>query len=149
MSRESKCELTDRLRREGRFDEFKKRREELKAEGIRAKYAWYQAAVEFPPEHLTLAAESLIPWSKARRSVNAAKSDISWLLRAIDVDVPRRVGARNPALYGYLQLLRSDPVLRRDFCFHVIKMWAAKPNMFKDEASRRPQNLRPWEVGRV
>jgi len=65
MHRESKAELTDRLRREGRFEEFKQRREDLKAEGIRAKYAWYQAAVEFPPEHLTLAAESLIPWSKA------------------------------------------------------------------------------------
>ena len=48
MSRESKAELTDRLRREGRFDEFKKRREELKAEGIPANEAWYQAAVEFP-----------------------------------------------------------------------------------------------------
>jgi hypothetical protein len=30
--RESKAELTDRLRREGRWDEFKKRREELKAQ---------------------------------------------------------------------------------------------------------------------
>src|SRR3989304_6065914 len=47
--RESKAELTDRLRGEGRFEAFKKRREELKAKGTPAKQAWYEAAAEFPP----------------------------------------------------------------------------------------------------
>ena len=48
MARESKAELTDRLRREGRFEAFKKHREELKAQGVPAKEAWWQAATEFP-----------------------------------------------------------------------------------------------------
>lgn len=48
--RESKAELTDRLRREGRWEAFKKRREELKAEGVPAKEAWWQAASEFSPQ---------------------------------------------------------------------------------------------------
>jgi hypothetical protein len=45
--RESKAELTDRLRREGRFEAFKKRREELKAGGMAASDAWGAAATEF------------------------------------------------------------------------------------------------------
>ncbi|MDO8630197.1 MAG: hypothetical protein Q7R41_06860, partial [Phycisphaerales bacterium] len=47
--RESKAELTGRLRREGRWDAFKNRREELKAGGIPAGEAWTEAAAEFPP----------------------------------------------------------------------------------------------------
>ena len=46
--RESKAELTDRLRREGRWEAFKKRREELKAGGTSANQAWFEAAAEFP-----------------------------------------------------------------------------------------------------
>ena len=46
--RESKAELTDRLRREGRFEAFKKRREELKVGGMAASDAWYAVAEEFP-----------------------------------------------------------------------------------------------------
>lgn len=48
MHRESKGELTDRPRREGRWEAFVERREELKAEGTPAKQGWFQAAVEFP-----------------------------------------------------------------------------------------------------
>lgn len=47
--RESKAELTDRLRSEGRWEAFRKRREELKAGGMAAADAWNAAKVEFPP----------------------------------------------------------------------------------------------------
>ena len=47
--RESKAELTDRLRREGRWNDFVRRREQLKAEGMDASEAWGVAAEEFPP----------------------------------------------------------------------------------------------------
>lgn len=47
--RESKAELMDRLRREGRWEAFVRRREELKASGTSAGDAWRMAAAEFPP----------------------------------------------------------------------------------------------------
>lgn len=47
--RESKGDLTSRLRREGRWNEFVARREALKAEGLPAAEAWNAAAAEFPP----------------------------------------------------------------------------------------------------
>jgi hypothetical protein len=125
--RESKSQLTDRLRREGRFDDFKRRREELKAEGIPAKYAWYQAAVEFPREHLTPAAEPLIPWSKAGHIVKAAKDDLEWLLRALPVQIPPRVAASNPKLHAILLALRSDPALRSQFHSLVLARLAKPP----------------------
>jgi len=126
MSRESKAELTDRLRREGRFDEFKKRREKLKAEGIPANEAWYQAAAEFPPPngHASSGATSkhdLIPWSKGRRTVNEAEDDFDWLLRALSVDVPPRAGARRPRLYRLLQLMRQDRQLLGEFYRLILK----------------------------
>jgi len=143
MARESKAELMDRLRREGRWDEFKRRREELKAQGVPAKQAWYQAAVEFPPEHLIQAASTLIPWPQARRSVNAAKSNLSWLLCAMDVDVPPKVGARRPSLYSFLKVLRSNPIIRRDFFVFVVEQLAKNPKLFKNETSTKPKE-RPW-----
>jgi hypothetical protein len=46
---ESKRELTDRLRADGRWPAFIHRREELKARGMSAAIAWRMAAAEFPP----------------------------------------------------------------------------------------------------
>jgi hypothetical protein len=55
--RGSKAELTDRLRREGRWDAFKQRREQLKAEGAAAGEAWTEAAAKFPPASASNAVE--------------------------------------------------------------------------------------------
>ena len=49
MPRESKGELKRRLQREGRFNRFKFRREELKRQGTPEDLAWRIAATEFPP----------------------------------------------------------------------------------------------------
>ena len=49
MPRESNGELKRRLRREGRFNRFKFRREELKRQGVPEGEAWPIAAAEFPP----------------------------------------------------------------------------------------------------
>ena len=108
-----------------------------------AKQAWYQAAVEFPPEHLIQAASTLIPWPQARRSVNAAKSDLAWLLCAMDVDVPPKVGARKPSRYAYLKVLRSNPIIRRDFFVFVVEQLAKNPNLFKNERASASKE-RPW-----
>ena len=133
MSRESKAELTDRLRREGRFDEFKKRREELKAEGIPANEAWYQAAVEFPPESPRLrpaggyspAIEPWVKWTKdTRDKINAADNAFDWLLRALPVKVPAKAAASKPELYTMLLAIRGNPVLLQEFYRLAMKRWA-------------------------
>ena len=111
--RESKSELTDRLRREGRWDAFKKRREELKAAGTPAKQAWIQAAAEFPPENPLRAIEPCIEWEDAKAAVEGAKNDFEWLLAAMYVKLPPGVG--NPGLLGQLQRMRTNPALADDF----------------------------------
>ena len=54
--RESKAELTDRFRRDGQWEAFKRRRDQLKADGMPASDAWGVAADEFPPPMATQAA---------------------------------------------------------------------------------------------
>ena len=136
MQRESKCELTDRLRREGRFDEFKKRREELKAAGNEAKDAWFIAAAEFPPQTdpATGSAAIIKPnirWSaKVRRALYGARSDTEWLLMAMNVRVPASMQEYFPERCAMLMELRANPVLRADFHRLILKRLAEKRHCF-------------------
>lgn len=135
MYRESKAELTDRLRREGRWEDFKKRREAIKASGVRAREAWVRAAGEFPPNGAGLAIQPTVPWRQARRQLNAARDDFDWLLMALDVVVPPKVAAKRPELTAVLCYLRSCPSLLK--CFHGIAI--RRISMRSDtDASRKP-----------
>jgi hypothetical protein len=51
MHRESKAELTDRLRREGRWEAFKERREQLKAAGKRSQGRLVHRRSGIPAKH--------------------------------------------------------------------------------------------------
>ena len=84
--RESKSELTDRLRREGRWDDFKKLREELKAGGMSASDAWNRAAQEFPPPP----AENPVPRSdiralKGKKPISIMQA-AKWVFENLDAD---------------------------------------------------------------
>ena len=136
MRRESKAELTDRLRREVRFEEFKKRREELRAEGNEAKDAWFIAAAEFPPQTdpatgRAAVIEPCIRWSaKTRIALQYARSDIEWLLMAMNVRLPAWVKEQAPEKYAMLMELRANPVLRADFHRILLKRLAEKRHCF-------------------
>jgi hypothetical protein len=112
--RESKAELTDRLRREGRFDEFKKRREQLRVEGVPAKDAWQQAATEFPaPARPDFAIVPTIKWKDAEPNLRRAHDNFDWLLQAIYVKLPKN--ACNPYVRKLIERIRSDPSVQTEF----------------------------------
>ena len=116
--RESKAELTDRLRREGRFEAFKKRREELKANGTPAKQAWYQAATEFPAaEHVPL--QSAIPAEQleALRGKYAVPTIEAafWALEHLDTPWTQPADAPSAGAWSLLQWARQSPMTRTEF----------------------------------
>ncbi|MEK6677600.1 MAG: hypothetical protein AABZ47_18345 [Planctomycetota bacterium] len=111
--RESKAELTDRLRREGRWEAFKKRREELKAGGMEAQDAWLVAREEFPPEHVSLPFAPSIEWEEGRQSLEAATDDSEWIFLAMPIKVPQEIAG--PVRWSMLQRLRESPLLRLGF----------------------------------
>jgi len=136
--RESKAELTDRLRRDGRFEAFKKRREELKANGTPAKQAWYQAATEFPPP---------APVAPVERG-NAPKADLrplqckpaipvvqaaAWASEHLDDDWITPADAPSAGAWSMREWARSNMSARSEF----YKTFVAKLVMPPQEAARR------------
>ena len=126
--RESKAELTDRLRREGRWDEFKKRREELKAGGVPADQAWEQAATEFPPP---VAAGSPSPsHSLTREEVRAlmdlppvhSREAITWAFDMIDVDCVEPSDAPSLRAWTMRSWARSSSACRMEFMRQVFPL---------------------------
>ena len=111
--RESKAELTDRLRREGRWEAFKKRREELKVGGMSAQDAWLVAREEFPTEHVSLPFELSIEWEDGRPSLEAATNDSEWIFLALTIKVPQEIAG--PIRWSMLKRLRESPLLRLGF----------------------------------
>ena len=122
--RESKGELTDRLRREGRWESFVRRREQLKAEGVAASDAWDLAAAEFPPENPLPEAvgpaggylrpiEPWLEWEQGRKAVEAATNDLAWLFHALPVRLPDGIG--KVGLCRMLARMRANPRLLDEF----------------------------------
>jgi hypothetical protein len=87
MSRESKAELTDRLRREGRFEAFKARREELKRQGTPAGEAWPIAAEEFAPLEDRKTSDD-----GGSASGNLSDADTAALLNKVPAPLPQVIG---------------------------------------------------------
>jgi len=122
MHRESKAELTDRLRREGRFEEFKKRREQLKSEGVPAKEAWWQAAAEFPPpsDPARLPTQSR-PFTKAdlrtikRKTPAKIGQIIRWAFDHLEGDWLEPRDAPSVGAWSLREWARSSPTARAEF----------------------------------
>ena len=116
--RESKAELTDRLRREGRWEAFKKRREELRANGTPAKQAWYQAAAEFPPPVAQPAATAVpavdLRALKGKPAVSIVQA-AAWAFEQLDCDWVKPADAPSPGAWGRLEWARSSMMARSEF----------------------------------
>jgi len=134
--RESKAELTDRLRREGKFDAFKKRREDLKAGGMAAGDAWDVAAEEFPsldakPDPGTLpkadrrALKGKLPVSIAQAAARAFEQ--------LDCDWIKPADAPSPGAWGMLEWARSSMTARSEF----YRTFVAKLMMPPQEETRK------------
>ena len=114
--RESKAELTDRLRREERFEAFKKRREELKTGGTAASDAWDVAAAEFPPPDakLTAVAAPMVDLQalKGKPSVSIAQA-AAWVFEQLNCDWITPADAPSPGAWSLLEWARSNMARRR------------------------------------
>jgi len=137
--RESKAELTDRLRRKGRFDEFKKRREELRAKGIPAKHAWNEAAVEFGPMTPEIKAKKptidLQPL-KGKPSIPIDKA-AAWVFEYIDADWMTPADAPSPGAWSLLHWARSSHAGRSEFYkTFVHRLWLIRAAQIQEEQEK-------------
>ncbi len=138
--RESKAELTDRLRREGRWDAFKQRREELKAGGTPAKQAWYEAAAEFPPpvqsatgEARTVDLEAL----KGKPAVSVVQV-ATWAFEQLDCDWILPADAPSPGAWSLREWARSSMAARTEF----YRLFVAKVLLPPQEDARQAEKER-------
>lgn len=138
MPRESKAELTDRLRREGQFEAFKIRREALKAQGVPAKEAWWHAAAEFPSPIKAPATDKIpavdLSALKGKRPVPVAKA-AAWVAEHLDADWITPADAPSPGAWSMREWARSSPSTRSDF----YKTFVAKIVMPPQEEAQREQ----------
>lgn len=115
--RESKAELTDRLRSEGRWDAFKKRREELKAGGMPAKDAWVEAVAEFPaPSQVSAEAAPPVDLSplKGKPPVSPLES-AEWTMEHLDANWITPADAPSGGAWSMLHWARSSLAARGEF----------------------------------
>jgi len=142
--RESKAELTDRLRREGRWDAFKQRREELKANGTPPKQAWFEAAAEFPPltdstrpqaqNHTLTKTDFRAIQRKPRIKIGQA---IRWAFDHLEGDWVRPRDAPSIGAWSLREWARSSPAARMEF----YRLFAAKMSAIPREDETSPQRL--------
>ena len=119
--RESKADLTDRLRREGRWDAFMRRREQLKAEGVAAGEAWTEAAAEFPPGNASNAVEP--KQALTREEVEALRrkprvsfaESVEWVCDYMDAEWVQPSEAPDLRTWNLRAWARSSPAARAEF----------------------------------
>jgi hypothetical protein len=139
--RESKAELTDRLRREGRWDAFKKRREELKAGGTAASEVWGAAAEEFPsldakPDPGT-APKADLQALKGKPPVSIVQA-AAWAFEQLDCDSITPADAPSPGAWSLLEWARSSIATRTEF----YRMFAARIVLPPQEEARQVEKER-------
>jgi len=141
---ESKAELTDRLRREGRFEAFKKHREELKADGTPAKQAWFEAAAELPPltdstrpqsqSHTLTKTDFRAIKRKPRIKIGQA---IRWAFDHLEGEWVRPKDAPSIGAWSLREWARSSAAARTEF----YRMFAAKLLAIPGEDESIPRQM--------
>ena len=138
VMRESKAELTDRLRRAGRWESFKKRREELKAGGMAASEAWDAAATEFPPpvaQHAASEAPAVdLRALKGKPTVSVVQA-ATWAFEHLDADWVSPADAPSAGAWSMREWARSSMAARSEF----YRTFVAKLVMPPQEEARRTQ----------
>ncbi len=141
MARESKSELTDRLRREGRWEAFTKRRDEIKASGTPAKQAWFEAATEFPAPAAQATAEKA-PKADLRMLQGKPALPIAvaavWVAEHLDADWITPPDAPSLGAWSIREWARSSPAARTEF----YRTFIAKIVMPPQEAARQAEEER-------
>lgn len=117
--RESKAELMDRLRREGRWDAFVRRREELKATGTDAASAWEIATAEIGPvapaaETATAESDGPALAALARKPLISMSALLAWVFENLDTAVGP-ADAPSAGAWSMRQSVRTNAATRNQF----------------------------------
>lgn len=126
---ESKEQFKTRLKDEGRWDEFIQCREKLKADGMPAKDAWYEARQKFGPESYRAPAaedncddDSVLPAGDivcmevfADKPSVTARAVVQWVFDSIDIKDVRPEDAPSSGAWSFLQRVRTYPDLLKEF----------------------------------
>ena len=148
--RESKAELTDRLRREGCWEAFKKRREELKAGGMAASDAWDVASAEFPSLD-TKPVGGAVPTVDLQALKGKPPASIvqaaAWAFEQLDCDWITPADAPSAGAWSLLEWARSSMAARTEF----YRMFAARIVLPPQEEARQAaeqERQRRWNADR-
>lgn len=126
---ESKESFKNRIKREGRWDEFIEYREQLKADGLDAQSAWEQARAKFEPVPDTTAVAEGAGADDPVLSVGdgvcladfqdkppvTARAVVQWVFDHIDIADVRPEDAPSSGAWSFLQRVRTYPDLLKEF----------------------------------
>ena len=126
---ESKEALKNRLKSEGRWDEFIRYREDLKAQGVDAKSAWAKARAKFQPVPegaVVLNDDSdgmdgdssnsgICLGEFDDKPAVTARAVVQWVFDHIDVADVKPADAPSSGAWSFLQRVRTYPDLLKEF----------------------------------
>ena len=153
---ESTTEFTDRMKADGRFDEFKAFRKAAEGRGAGKKESWEQAATQFgwePPSGgggRSKRSSPIVPSEDAGVDVfegktSSLRSDYQWVYENVAVGGISASDAPSAGSWGLLQFARDDP---RSFYAESMRMVSRSEDVdkqmdaFKDDARSTVADIR-------
>ena len=153
---ETTTEFTERVKGEGRFDQFKAFRKAMEGRGAGKKESWEQAAIQFGWEAPAVVAgkgkrsSPIVPSEDAGIDVFAGKtsnlrSDYQWVYENVAVGGISASDAPSAGAWGLLQFARDDP---RSFYTEWMRMVSRSEDVdkqmeaFKDDARSTVADIR-------
>ncbi len=125
---ESKESFKNRIKSEGRWDEFIQYREQLKTDGLDAQSAWAKARAKFEPVPDTALAQdigtddSVVPGGAGvcladfqNKPPVTARAVVQWVFDHIDITDVRPEDAPSSGAWSFLQRVRTYPDLLKEF----------------------------------
>ena len=152
---ESTTEFTERVKGEGRFDEFKAFRQALEGRGAGKKESWEQAAAQFGWEapggsssrrkSTPIVVDDSVDSSVFAGKKSNLRSDYQWVYENVSVGGLSASDAPSAGAWGLLQFARDDP---RSFYTEWMRMVSRSEDVdkqleaFKDDARSTVADIR-------
>ena len=136
MRRETQDGFRQRLRQEGRFQDFSARRKDPQAEGLSPSESWDRAAAEFgfgEPHSVTeggFSSPQQVTSEMFQGRTASLQSDFGWVYENQAVEDVRPENAPSSGAWGLLQFARMEP---RAFYTEWLRMVARQEDEFAED----------------
>ena len=136
MRRETQDGFRQRLRQEGRFQDFSARRKDLQAEGLSPSESWDRAAAEFgfgEPHSVAeggFSSTQQVTSEMFQGRTASLQSDFGWVYENQAVEDVRPENAPSSGAWGLLQFARMEP---RAFYTEWLRMVARQEDEFAED----------------